>query len=212
MSSLGATIRRMFGPYERQIAELYRSIFINLDSLAEFIRTQTQPTRILEIGCGEGALAERIARDFPDTPYLGIDIVPQTGRLYDGPLGTTDFRVITAQELAEESPGKYGLVIINDVMHHVVDPLREEILQAAKTLLEPDGLLLMKDWIRRSTPIHAAVYVADVYIGGDRNVRYMPLQEQRDMINEVFGADAIVCEQSIRPWRQNHAFLVRKYA
>lgn len=210
MSSFGATVRRAFGPYERQVSDLYRSIFINLEDLSDRIRTWTTPKNILEIGCGEGALAEFIARDFPGIPYLGIDIISHLGRMYEGQTENVEFQEITAQDLAATRPGEFDLILINDVLHHVPDEIREEILVAARTLLAPGGSLIFKDWDRRSSPIHAMCYIADVYVGGDKNVRYMPKSEQRKLLKGVFGEDAVLDEASIRPWKHNCAFLVTR--
>lgn len=212
MSSLGATIRRAFGPYEREVSELYRRLFIDLDDLAGRIRDWAAPRSILEIGCGEGALAERLAREFPRADYLGIDIIPHLGRLYDGPSDRVRFRQVDAAVLAGEAPGRFDLVVINDVLHHVPPAARRDLLAAARRLLAPDGHMILKDWVRRPTPIHAACYVADAYVGGDRGVRYMTMDEQRRLIAEGFGPEAVVAEASVAPWRHNHAFLVRNPA
>lgn len=210
MTSIGATIRRALGPYERPVAEAYRRMFINLDDLAAAIRQRVTPTRILEIGCGEGALAERLVHDWPDAHYTGIDIIGHLGRMYEGPVHNVVFRQVTAQDLAQETPGAFDLVVINDVLHHVPTPLRPEIMTAARDLLCPGGCLLMKDWARRPTPIHAACYAADRYIGGDTTVRYMSLDEQRALIHDAFGVNAQIAECTIAPWRHNHAFFVTR--
>lgn len=208
MSSFGATVRKSLGRYERPVSEIYRSVFINLEDLASSIRNWSQPKRILEIGCGEGALAELVVRDFPQAEYLGIDIISHLARMYAGPLDNVEFRQITAEDLSTELPGHFDLILINDVMHHVPDALRLGLLIAAKELLAPGGSLIFKDWVRRASPIHALCYVADVYVGGDKSVRYMPLDEQRNMLTEVFGAGSIVAEANIRPWDHNQSFLV----
>jgi 2-polyprenyl-6-hydroxyphenyl methylase/3-demethylubiquinone-9 3-methyltransferase len=212
MSSIGATVRRAFGPYERDISEIYRRVFIDLDDLVDRMRGWVSPASILEIGCGEGALAERLALAFPEASYLGIDIIPHLGRLYDGPQGKVAFRQIRAEALASECPGRFDLVVINDVLHHVPQPERPELLMSARRLMTRDGRLILKDWLRRPTPIHAACYFADACIGGDRGVRYMAMDEQRQLIGDAFGPGAIAAEAGIAPWRQNHAFLIRNAA
>ncbi len=59
---LGPQIRRLFGPYERQVAEAYKRVFIDLDDFAGRLRLWVpHPARILEVGCGEGAMMERLA-------------------------------------------------------------------------------------------------------------------------------------------------------
>ena len=210
MSSIGSTVRRAFGPYERHVAEWYRRIFVDLDDLTRQIRAWVNPTSILEIGCGEGALAERLARDFPAAKYLGIDITPHLGRLFEHPPMNVSFRQVTVQELAREAKGQFDLVVISDVIHHVPQDLRPQILTAAKDLLSEGGHLVLKDWVRRPTLIHAMSYFADVYIGGDKNTRFMCLDEQRSLIESTFGQGAIRQEADIAPWTQNHAFLVER--
>ena len=207
--SLGATIRKAFGPYERQVSDLYRRIFIDLDNLSARIGSWTAPRSILEIGCGEGALAERLMRNFPQASYLGIDIIPHLGRQYDGPRDQARFRQVRAEALADEIGGQFDLVVINDVLHHVPPSERAGLLAAARRLLAPGGRVVLKDWLRRPTPIHAACYIADAFIGGDRGVRYMTLDEQRQLISAAFGPGAVVSEGSIAPWRHNHAFLIQ---
>ena len=209
MSSFGAAVRKSLGRYERPVSDLYRSVFINLEDLASNIRDWSQPKRILEIGCGEGALAELVVRDFPQAEYLGIDIISHLGRMYAGPADNVEFRQITAEDLAIEMPGQFDLILINDVLHHVPEALRLGLLAAAKQLLSPGGALIFKDWVRRPSPIHALCYVADVYVGGDKSVRYMPLDEQRNMLTEVFGTGSIIAEANIRPWDHNQSFLIR---
>ncbi|WP_415183008.1 class I SAM-dependent methyltransferase [Phaeovulum sp.] len=208
MESIGRTVRRAFGPYERQVSELYRRFFIDLEDLAACIREWVTPETILEIGCGEGALAERLVRDFPNAHYTGIDIIAHLGRMYDGPADRVSFVQITAEELAKTSDKKYDLIVINDVMHHVPTELRAGILEAAREMLAPGGRLIFKDWVRRRTLPHLAVYVADVHIGGDKGVSYMTKDDQVSLIADCFGEKSILSERPINPWKQNLALLV----
>lgn len=206
---IGRAIRRALGPWERQASELYRSMFIDLEDMSALVRAWSKPERIIEIGCGEGALAERLVRDFPDAQYTGIDIIPHLGRMYSGPRDRVAFRQITAEDMARDHAGAFDLVVINDVLHHVPAALRPGILCASRSLLAPGGSLILKDWVRRPTPVHAAVYIADAVIGGDRGVAYMTADDQRRLIADSFGDHAVLAERSVRPWRQNLAFHVK---
>lgn len=207
--SMGRKIRRSLGRFERPAAELYRSFFVNLDSFSNRIRHWADAENILEIGCGEGALAERLVRDFPTARYLGIDIIADVGRLYQGERSRATFLEIDSQRLAAMQPATFDLVVINDVLHHVPYEKRLGLLSASRQLLSSDGSLVLKDWILGQSIIHYACYIADVYIGGDKSVRYMSLYEQRSMLNSVFGHSGIIAEATIPPWQHNHAFLVR---
>ena len=209
MASLGAVIRKALGRYERPVSNAYRGMFLNLEDLASHIRNWTDATRILEIGCGEGAMAELLTRDYSEAEFLGIDIIGHLGRMYEGRRQNVSFRQVEAQALAHEMPGYFDLVVLNDVLHHVPDPERDDILAAAGRLLSPEGILVFKDWVRRPTLIHAACYVADAYVGGDRSVRYMDHAEQVERLTRVFGPSCIRHTASIRPWTQNFAFGIK---
>jgi SAM-dependent methyltransferase len=83
---LGPFARRMFGPYEHWVAETYRKMFIDLDDFAGLMKSWApNAQRILEVGCGEGAMTERITHMYPSAHVTAIDITPKLGRLYRGP-------------------------------------------------------------------------------------------------------------------------------
>jgi len=206
---LGPTVRRLFGRHEHRIAALYRGIFINLDAYAARIG-EWVPTaqRILEVGCGEGAVTERLAQLYPDADILGIDIMPAVGRLYRGPTGHVRFRETTVQRVASEAPGAFDLVILSDVVHHVPLSLREEILAAVRACVAPGGVLLFKDWERTATPIHWLCHAGDRWLTGDR-VSYLRKPEAKAMLTRAFGRPPVVAEAWVRPWRNNFAMLAR---
>jgi SAM-dependent methyltransferase len=208
--SIGGAIRRLFGPYERQISEGYRSIYVDVDAYAASLRAWVpNPCRILEVGCGEGAVSERLAALYPDAEITAIDITPNVGRLYAGPLGRVRFVETTIQAFAAQEQGKFDLIVLADVMHHVPPgSLRQSILETVKSLLAGDGHLAFKEWERTSTPIHWLGYFSDRWITGDR-ISYMDGEEIRTRLRDVFGSDSIRAESRVRPWRNNISLLVR---
>jgi 2-polyprenyl-6-hydroxyphenyl methylase/3-demethylubiquinone-9 3-methyltransferase len=208
--SIGGAIRRLFGPYERQISERYRAIYVDVNAYAESLRAWVpNPRRILEVGCGEGAVSERLAALYPDAEITAIDITPSVGRLYAGPAGRVRFAATTIQALAAEEPGKFDLIVLADVMHHVPPgSLRQSILETVKLLLADDGHLAFKEWERTSTPIHWLGYFSDRWITGDR-ISYMDGEEIRTQLRNVFGSGSIRAEGRVRPWRNNISLLVR---
>src|SRR5271156_710820 len=170
---LGPLVRRMFGPYERQISELYRSMYTNIDALVELIvRWKSMPKRILEVGCGEGAVTQRLNAVYPDVEITAIDVTPRVGRLYRGALARVRFVQCTVEEIALDEPGEYDLVVLSDVLHHVPAESRQSILDAIRTALAPRGTLVFKDWQRNSSPIHWLSYASDRWLTGDR-ISYM---------------------------------------
>jgi len=206
----GVLVRRSFGRYERQVAEAYRRLFVDLDDLAERMAGWVnEPHRILEIGCGEGAMTERLARAYAGAMITAIDITPDVGRLFrsDDARHVTFLRE-TADALAEKKPASFDLIVLCDVMHHVPPPARQGLLHATRRLLAPDGNLLFKDWSPSASPIHWLCYMADRYITGDK-VRYATVEKTRTLLSDVFGHGAVHAESRIRPWSNNFVFLVR---
>lgn len=207
--SFGQFIRRMFGPYERQISEAYRSIFVDVDDLVAGIGAWVPSARrILEVGCGEGAVSERLAAAYPDAELVGIDIAPNVGRLYAGPPGRVRFLQATIEQYRASAPGEFDLIVLADVVHHVPLPLRASLLDAIRQMIAPGGYLVFKEWERNRTPIHWLGYFSDRWITGDR-ISYMSRDELHRAVAQSFGRDAIVAEQRVRPWRNNLSLLVR---
>ena len=52
----------------------------------------------MEIGCGEGTLAQRLCAAFPDATYVGIDVAEQPGRLFRGDRDRAEFHCLPSGE------------------------------------------------------------------------------------------------------------------
>lgn len=205
---IGPYVRGLLGPLELPVTELYRASFISLDRFAELVRRWAPAGAILEVGCGEGALVERLARAYPEAQITGIDITPRVGRLFRGDRGRIGFLQESVQGFAAARPESFDLVVICDVMHHVPWEMHAKLLTHARQALRPGGRLVLKDWERRTSLIHWACYLSDRYLTGDR-IRYGTAAYFRDLIEQVFGPSRIEHESDVPPWRNNIAFCVR---
>jgi 2-polyprenyl-6-hydroxyphenyl methylase/3-demethylubiquinone-9 3-methyltransferase len=205
--SLGPRIRGVFGQHERTIADLYRSIFIDLDSLMDQLKAGPPPASILELGCGEGAVTSRLSRAFPNARILGVDVTPRVGRLFDGSPRNVSFEQKPVQQVALERPGAFDFLIAVDVIHHIPPDQRLPVLRAARQTLVSGGTFVIKDWIRGVTPIHAMCWLSDRFLTGD-DVRYCSVEELRALVTASFAA-APVREAKVRPWRHNHLLVGR---
>lgn len=205
----GPFIRKLFGPYEKRISEAYRSIYIDIDAFVELVH-QWKPTAsaILEVGCGEGAVTERLSACYPDAKITAIDITPRIGRLYRGQLGDVRFIQSSVLEIADREPGQYDLVVLSDVLHHVPLELRQGLLDAIRITLAPKGAFVFKDWQRNYSPIHWLCYASDRWLTGDR-ISYMTREEMRERLAISFGATSLAAEARVRPWWNNIATLIR---
>src|SRR5215210_988443 len=131
--SVGSRVRAMFGRHEPLIANLWRSMFLDLNDWTAKVQSwHPNPRRVLEVGCGEGYSTERLAKAFPEAEIIAIDIMPEVGRLYQGPDGRVEFRVQTAESLADAEPGSFDLVIMCDVIHHIPEDVRASVLGAVR--------------------------------------------------------------------------------
>lgn len=207
MMPIGPMVRRALGRYERPITELYRHVFIDLDTFAAaLLRTGTRAAQILEIGCGEGAMTERLARIFPDAMIMAIDISPKPGRMFRGDTERVSFRQVTAEQMAAREPSSFGLIVVCDVLHHVPIAARGSFIDAARRLLAPGGLFVFKDWSPSPTPIHWLCHAADRYLTGD-DVRYPNVEEAVGLLTGKFGS--IKRAADVPPWSNNFVLLAR---
>ncbi len=94
------------------------------------------PSRILDLGCGDGALDERLRK--AGHTVVGVDVVER-----DGVSGRVDQFVLADLEhgIPAEVEGEFDLVLAVDVLGHVRDP--EALLAAAGARLRRGGTMLV---------------------------------------------------------------------
>jgi 2-polyprenyl-3-methyl-5-hydroxy-6-metoxy-1,4-benzoquinol methylase len=205
----GPVIRKLFGPYERSVTEAYRRIFVDLDDLARLMKAWVpEARRILEVGCGEGAMTERIIHAYPSATVTAIDVSPRVGRLFRGPRSNVCFNQETVETVALREPASFDLVVLADVMHHVPIDMRRSLLSAIAHAMAPDGSLVFKDWLISATPIHWLCGASDRYLTGDR-VSYFTRESMDALLTDSFDWAATRARQTVRPWPNNLAVLVR---
>jgi 2-polyprenyl-3-methyl-5-hydroxy-6-metoxy-1,4-benzoquinol methylase len=206
--AIGRRVRRMFGKHERAVSDLWRSMWVNLDAFTREVTTQVQsPDRVLEIGCGDGAVTERLTVLYPHARLTGIDICEKPGRLFRGDLERVRFLRTSAGELSKREPHSYALVVIADVLHHVPESEQVPLLRSAVDLVTPGGTVVFKEWLREKSAICLANYLVERIITGDR-VRYLSEHELRLLATEVFGPGSIRTQFRIAPWSCNLALVI----
>jgi 2-polyprenyl-6-hydroxyphenyl methylase/3-demethylubiquinone-9 3-methyltransferase len=94
---------------------------------------------VLDAGCGGGILAEALASK--GGRVTGIDVAPRTlaiARLHLHESGMrVDYREVTVEDLAQESPAAFDLVTCMEMLEHVPDPA--SIVKGVCALLKPGG-------------------------------------------------------------------------
>jgi 2-polyprenyl-6-hydroxyphenyl methylase / 3-demethylubiquinone-9 3-methyltransferase len=96
----------------------------------------------LDVGCGGGILAEAMAG--AGATVTGIDLsdkalaVAQLHRLESGV--AVDYRLISAEALAAQTPGAFDVVTCMEILEHVPQPA--STVAACATLAKPGGLVV----------------------------------------------------------------------
>jgi len=108
---------------------------------------------LLDVGCGPGNIALKLARRCPRLTVVGLDRsrnMVRAARQAAAEAGL-ESRVFFQQANAGEIPysgGQFDLVLCNSVLHHLADPSKvlEEMLRVAK----PAGAIVVRDLRRPS--------------------------------------------------------------
>jgi len=112
---------------------------------AQFIaaRASLAGRRVVDVGCGGGLLTESLAR--AGAQVTGIDLAPgmvEVARLHAAEGGLAiDYRVASAEELAQAVPGQFDVVTCMEMLEHVPDPAAMTATLAR--LLAPGGALFV---------------------------------------------------------------------
>jgi 2-polyprenyl-3-methyl-5-hydroxy-6-metoxy-1,4-benzoquinol methylase len=205
--SMGSRLRSYLGRHEKSLTDRYRRIYIDLDAFSNEVAGRIKAEHILEVGCGEGMLTERLHKVYPAAAIIGIDINPQIGRLYSVPNGKVRFLNQPAQAVEKEFKQGFDLIVFCDVLHHV--PVAEilPLLRSSLKMLKTGGTIIIKEWQKRWNPIYLLAYFSDRWITGDR-ICYRRIGEWENLLNTAFGPKTIKETFYIPPWINNIAFRI----
>ncbi len=112
-----------------------------------------QPSSIVEVGCGSGAVLVALRGYFPQASLAGFDIAPEAKRFWGGP-NATGIRFELADYLALEAPVP-DLVLVLDVLEHLGNPWEflARLRQRAKLVAIHFPLDLSALSVLRETPL-----------------------------------------------------------
>jgi 2-polyprenyl-3-methyl-5-hydroxy-6-metoxy-1,4-benzoquinol methylase len=106
--------------------------------------------RILDVGCGFGLFAAYFAQTQPQRRITGIDTNArriEMARSVMAKLGHTGHEFIAgdARSVRDLASARFNAIYVLDVLHHVPHGDQEELLGCLYDLLEPRGVLVLKD-------------------------------------------------------------------
>lgn len=123
---------------ESEFRPLHQINPLRLDWIDQQVRLAGK--RVLDVGCGGGILSDAMARK--GAKVTGIDLAGKAlkvAQLHAMEAGTAnvEYREVSAEALAAESPGEFDVVTCMEMLEHVPDP--SSVVQACATLVKPGG-------------------------------------------------------------------------
>jgi len=188
-----AVLRRIIRAYDVAVVRGYcaaRFLIININMLHILTLAMRGKRRILEIGCGFGLFGCYFASRWATVEYHGIDIDAgriEMARSAAGRLGLTNVRF----ELGDAAgplllDEEYDAVLMIDVLHHLPDPAKQQLLTTVAARLRPNGHLIIKDITRRPAWKMAFTWLLDVAMTLGFDMWYWSPDQVRDAVDPSF--------------------------
>lgn len=139
--SLNDEIRREEDP-------LYTKACLECDILGYLPETAFKNKRILDFGCGAGASSMVLARMFPETEIVGIDLSEQLlslarARAQYYQYNNMSFFCSPTSKTVPQNMGKFDFILFSAVFEHLLPEERAPLLEQIWSLLNPGGVLFI---------------------------------------------------------------------
>lgn len=119
--------------------------------------------QVLDVGCGGGILSESMAEK--GATVTGIDLGEKAlnvAKLHSLESGVAvDYRLISAEQLAQDAPAQYDVVTCLEMLEHVPNPA--SIVKACATLVKPRGHVFFST-INRNAKAYLFAVVGAEYV------------------------------------------------
>jgi 2-polyprenyl-3-methyl-5-hydroxy-6-metoxy-1,4-benzoquinol methylase len=143
--------RKFYSDFARAFSETRSSGQSRLDRIVAYIG---DGVKTLDVGCGNGRLAERLEREGRRAQYVGVDASPQLIAIASARAArlhyvAATFRVadITAPGWSAAIDAPFDLAVALAVLHHVPSfELRCNVLREIRALLKPGSKFVMTNW------------------------------------------------------------------
>jgi len=199
------------GPYSlndeirREEDPLYTKACLENDILAYLPEPAFRNKRILDFGCGGGASSIILARMFPETEIVGIDLSAQLISLaqarteyyrYDN----LSFVCSPDSKTLPHNTGKFDYVILSAVLEHLLPDERGPVLQQIWSVLNPDGILFINQTPYRYFPFEGhTTHLFFINYLPDKLAHYCACKFSKRVRNEETWHQLL--RRGIRGWR-----------
>jgi ubiquinone/menaquinone biosynthesis C-methylase UbiE len=130
--------------------------------------------RILDLGCGTGAMALAIARHSPTAALMGVDGDPDVLERARAKAVAAGVELELHEALADCLPlsdASVDCVVSTLLFHHLAPPVKRGALSEARRVLVPGGRLLICDVGRAQDPLMRAAFFGVQLLDGFPNTR-----------------------------------------
>jgi 2-polyprenyl-6-hydroxyphenyl methylase/3-demethylubiquinone-9 3-methyltransferase len=167
LEKFGALAHHWWDPESAMFGPLHRMNPLRLEWI-DRMSGGVSGKRVVDVGCGGGILAEAMAAR--GAVVLGIDLgekalgVAKLHKLESG--AQVDYRLVSAEALAAESPAAFDVVTCMEMLEHVPDPAA--VVRACATLAKPGG------WVFFSTLNRNPKSFLFAIVGAEYVLRLLP--------------------------------------
>ncbi|KAK3093284.1 hypothetical protein FSP39_013646 [Pinctada imbricata] len=111
--------------------------------------------KLMDLGCGSGAVSFEIAKHIPDIEIVGIDenesvIANANKRAQSNGLKSCSFEHCKGEDMSEKYNGSIDVVLLMDVLHDMADS--DACMQSIRKILKPGGYIVAFDPPLHSNP------------------------------------------------------------
>ncbi len=149
-------LRRIIRAYDSTVVRAYSVVrfqIINLNMLHILSLCLRGKRRVLEVGCGFGLFGCYFSARDPEVQWQGLDLNEHridmarraAARLE---LPNAQFAVADAREVLALD-AEFDAVVMMDLLHHIPDDAKRQLLDTVLARLAPGGVLVIKDVTRR---------------------------------------------------------------
>lgn len=142
----------------RDIDPQYVQRDLEQDLTAYFEKSDFAGKRILDLGCGSGASSMILARMFPTTKIVGIELEEELLRIARARLQhygykNIEFHLSPSGNDLPPSIGEFDFVILSAVYEHLLPEERETVMPQVWSVIKPNGYLFLNMTPHRYFPI-----------------------------------------------------------
>lgn len=183
---------RIVGTYDSPIIRTYckvRFSIININILDILLLCLRGKSKILDVGCGFGLFGCFLSTVYPNISYLGIDVDAERIALASqvaARLGLKNAQFICSDARALRPVETYDAIMMVDLLHHLEDNAKRQLLETCAGHLRPDGRLVIKDVTRHPFPKIAFTWFLDLLMTRSTAMWYWGEQDFHNLLDGHF--------------------------